>query len=195
MGKARDLARVIVDSGGLIATANLGNAVPADGSITSSKLADGSVLTSKIANSAITMPKLGTGTLNGFVWQGEARNSGDRNISGSWEDHIQIGSFTLSQTGIVDAVAFCNNGYEGSAGWYTMRLQLRGSNTISSPDQASGQGFHDNALYPNAYRYIFDSVPAGTYTLYLQVLLLTGQVTLNSRNGYDWLTAAVWHKN
>jgi hypothetical protein len=48
MGKARDLARVIVDSGGLIATANLGNAVPADGSIT----------TAKIANSAVTAPKI-----------------------------------------------------------------------------------------------------------------------------------------
>ncbi len=46
MGKARDLARVIVDSGGLIATANLGNAVPADGSITNEKIA--SVAASKL---------------------------------------------------------------------------------------------------------------------------------------------------
>lgn len=39
MGKARDLARVIVDSGGLISANNLGNAVPADGSITNAKIA------------------------------------------------------------------------------------------------------------------------------------------------------------
>jgi hypothetical protein len=46
MGKARDLARVIVDSGGLIAAGNLGNAVPADGSITNAKIA--SVAASKL---------------------------------------------------------------------------------------------------------------------------------------------------
>jgi hypothetical protein len=48
MGKARDLARVIVDSGGLIAAGNLGNAVPADGSITNAKIA--SVAASKLTS-------------------------------------------------------------------------------------------------------------------------------------------------
>jgi hypothetical protein len=49
MGKARDLARLIVNSSGAIDSSNLGNAIPADGSIT----------TAKIANSAVTAPKIG----------------------------------------------------------------------------------------------------------------------------------------
>lgn len=41
MSRARDLARLIVNSSGALDSSNLTNAVPADGSITSAKLASG----------------------------------------------------------------------------------------------------------------------------------------------------------
>ncbi len=53
MGKARDLARVIVDSSGAIAAGNLGNAIPADGSITTAKLANGAVTSTKLDANAV----------------------------------------------------------------------------------------------------------------------------------------------
>lgn len=49
MGRSRDLARIIADSSGAIAAANLANAVPADGSITTAKLADAAITNAKIA--------------------------------------------------------------------------------------------------------------------------------------------------
>lgn len=52
MSNARNLARIIADSSGAIASANLGNAVPADGSITTAKLAAGAVTAVKIASGA-----------------------------------------------------------------------------------------------------------------------------------------------
>ncbi len=58
MSKARDLARVMVDTSGLIAAGNLGNAVPADGSITSAKIADGTIATADLADSAVTNAKI-----------------------------------------------------------------------------------------------------------------------------------------
>ena len=44
MSKARNLARLVVDSGGAVDAANLTNAVPADGSITAAKLAIGAAV-------------------------------------------------------------------------------------------------------------------------------------------------------
>jgi hypothetical protein len=60
MGIARNLARVIADNSGAIAAGNLGNAIPADGSITTAKLAANAVTDAKIA--AMAASKL-TGTL------------------------------------------------------------------------------------------------------------------------------------
>ena len=56
MSNARNLARLIVDSGGDLDTSNLGNAIPADGTITASKLAAG------VAISAGTIAYLGMST-------------------------------------------------------------------------------------------------------------------------------------
>lgn len=59
MGKARDLARVIVNSSGAIDASNLGNAVPADGSITTAKLANDAVTAAKIAAQAVGREEVG----------------------------------------------------------------------------------------------------------------------------------------
>lgn len=58
MGKARNIAKLIVDSSGAVDASNLTNAVPADGSITSAKIADGAVATADIADSAVTTAKI-----------------------------------------------------------------------------------------------------------------------------------------
>lgn len=63
MGKARNLARLVVDSGGAVDASNLTNAVPADGSITSAKIADGAVGTADIADSAVTTAKIAAGAV------------------------------------------------------------------------------------------------------------------------------------
>lgn len=73
MGKARNLARLIVDSGGAVDAGNLTNAVPADGSITTAKIADsaittakiaaGAVVTADIADSAVTTGKIADGAV------------------------------------------------------------------------------------------------------------------------------------
>lgn len=63
MGKARNLARLVVDSGGAVDAGNLTNAVPADGSITSAKIADGAVGTADIADSAVTTAKIAAGAV------------------------------------------------------------------------------------------------------------------------------------
>ena len=52
MSNARNLARVLADSSGAIATTNLGNAIPADGSITAIKIADGAITSTKLAAGA-----------------------------------------------------------------------------------------------------------------------------------------------
>jgi len=58
MGIARNLARVIADNSGAIAAGNLGNAIPADESITTAKLANDAITTAKLVNDAITTAKL-----------------------------------------------------------------------------------------------------------------------------------------
>lgn len=57
MTKARDMAD-IVGGGFAIPSTSLGNAVPADGSITTAKLADGAVHTAKLADDAIHTSKI-----------------------------------------------------------------------------------------------------------------------------------------
>ena len=44
MSNARNLARLVVDASGAVNANNLGNAVPADGSITAAKLASGAAV-------------------------------------------------------------------------------------------------------------------------------------------------------
>jgi len=102
MGKARDLARVIVDSSGAIAAGNLGNAIPADGSITTSKLANDAVTSDKIASnavgsseissSAITAQKIGfTGSVLSVV---SANNESFMNTSSS--DGMELVSTSIT---------------------------------------------------------------------------------------------------
>jgi hypothetical protein len=60
MSNARNLARLVVDSNGAVNASNLGNAVPADGSITAAKLAVGAAA-SNIGDGSITAAKLSVG--------------------------------------------------------------------------------------------------------------------------------------
>lgn len=58
MGKSRNIARLVVDATGAVDATNLGNAVPADGSITEAKLASDSVTAAKIATGAVGADEL-----------------------------------------------------------------------------------------------------------------------------------------
>lgn len=58
MGKSRNIARLVVDATGAVDATNLGNAVPADGSITEAKLASDSVTAAKIATGAVGTDEL-----------------------------------------------------------------------------------------------------------------------------------------
>lgn len=102
MGKARDLARLLVNSSGAIDASNLGNAIPADGSITTAKLANDAVTTAKIANSAVgssklsdasvTVPKIGfSGSVLSVV---SANNESFMNTSSS--DGMELVSTSMS---------------------------------------------------------------------------------------------------
>lgn len=82
MSKARNLARLIVDSGGAVDAGNLTNAVPADGSVTAAKLAsgaaasnlgDGSISATMIADGAVSSTKLASGAA--------ASNLGDGSVT------------------------------------------------------------------------------------------------------------------
>lgn len=90
MGIARNLARVIADNSGAIATGNLGNAIPADGSITTAKLAANAVTDAKIA--AMAASKL-TGQVpdanapSGSILQVvNFQENGRYNYSGDWHN-------------------------------------------------------------------------------------------------------------
>ena len=72
MSKARNLARLIVDSGGAVDAGNLTNAVPADGSITAAKLASGAAA-SNLGDGSITAVKLASGAA--------ASNLGDGSVT------------------------------------------------------------------------------------------------------------------
>jgi len=92
MGKSRNIARLVVDATGAVDATNLGNAVPADGSITEAKLASNAVTTAKIAagavaeadiaDSAITTAKIAAGAVveadiaDGAVTTNKLSNSG-----------------------------------------------------------------------------------------------------------------------
>lgn len=78
MGIARNLARIVADNAGAIAAANLGNAIPADGSITGSKIAANAITAPKVAGSGMIVSSQsynsGTGsgarlTTNAVSWQ------------------------------------------------------------------------------------------------------------------------------
>lgn len=97
MSKARNLARLIVDSGGAVDANNLTNAVPADGSITAAKLAsgaaasnlgDGAISATMIADGAVNAAKLASGAAVSNIGFTPANKAGDTftgnvNISGA----------------------------------------------------------------------------------------------------------------
>ena len=87
MSKARNLARLIVDSGGAVDAGNLTNAVPADGSITAAKLAIGAAA-SNLGDGSVTAAKLASGAAVSNIGYTPANKAGDTftgnvNISGA----------------------------------------------------------------------------------------------------------------
>jgi ethanolamine utilization microcompartment shell protein EutS len=76
MSNARNLARLVVDSNGAVNASNLGNAVPADGSITAAKLAVGAAA-SNIGDGSITSAKLAVGAAASNIGYTPANKAGD----------------------------------------------------------------------------------------------------------------------
>jgi hypothetical protein len=99
MGKARDLARLIVNSSGAIDASNLGNAVPADGSITPPKLSNrGSELgmRNRIINGAMTIDQRNAGA---SVTPTNTQYGVDR-----WQAYLtQASKFSMQQSSIAPA--------------------------------------------------------------------------------------------
>ena len=116
MGKARDLARVIVDSSGLIAAGNLGNAVPADGSITSAKIADGAVVTADIADNAVSASKLLSSD-----WARSLSGTGYQRLAGGVI--IQWGAFT--QNNVTDLAITFPVAYPNTVGFVIVAMNTR----------------------------------------------------------------------
>jgi hypothetical protein len=92
LGKARNLARLIVDGTGAVDANNLGNAIPADGSITSAKIADGTIATADIADSAVTTAKIANSNV-----------TADKLASGAAASNL--GSYVSSVNGQTGAVS------------------------------------------------------------------------------------------
>lgn len=87
MSNARNLARLVVNSSGELDTANLANAVPADGSITAAKLASGAAATN-IGTGGVTSTMLASGAAVSNIGYTPANKAGDTftgnvNISGA----------------------------------------------------------------------------------------------------------------
>jgi hypothetical protein len=154
MGKARNIARLIVDSGGAVDAGNLTNAVPADGSIS----------TAKIANSAVTMAKLSaTGTPgSGNYLRGD----------GSW----QAVSSTPTTAQVLSATAGATAGAVG-----TYMLATGGSSDIAFGGTIAGSSLNPvstaaTARFNSSIAVALDRGAAqsgtwramGTYTYYRQ---------------------------
>lgn len=109
MGKSRNIARLVVDATGAVDATNLGNAVPADGSITEAKLASDSVTAAKIATGAVGSDEIAAGAVveadiaDGAVTTNKLANSGV--TAGSYGTASAIPAITVDAKGRITSVS------------------------------------------------------------------------------------------
>jgi hypothetical protein len=118
MGIARNLARVIADNSGAIAAGNLGNAIPADGSITTDKLANDAITTAKLAASAVTSAKIADGAVveadiaNLAISSGKLASTLDLSAK-----TLTLPSSSVKEYQVVEAARTDNLQLNGDSGW------------------------------------------------------------------------------
>jgi len=193
MGIARNLARVIADNSGAIAAGNLGNAIPADGSITtaklaanavtSAKIADGAVVEADIANLAISSGKLAstldlsakTLTLPSSSVKEyqvvEAARTDNLQLNGDsgWVQYMSA-SFTTTQTCTVLCHAGFAHGFEEGVVVLHGRFRLASSGATTSELQVFKQGFSSNFSFgAHSLHGFLINVPAGSHTVHMDI--------------------------
>jgi len=120
MGIARNLARVIADNSGAIAAGNLGNAIPADGSITTAKLANDAITTAKLAASAVTSAKIADAAIveadiaNLAISSGKLASTLDLSAK-----TLTLPSSSVREYQMVEAGITTNRSLVGDSGWVT----------------------------------------------------------------------------
>lgn len=186
MGKARDLARVSVDTSGLIASSNLGNAVPADGSISTAKLADGAVTNAKIA--AMAASKLTGQVADGNAPSGsviqvlQATFTGIQSTTGTtWVDITNL-SITITPKDANSKFLLLAE-INGSADDDGAKFRFTGGNSDNSIGDASGgrQRVHNSwALY--SYNAI---TMMNGFAMYLDSPATTSAITYKCQFGSD----------
>lgn len=118
MGIARNLARVIADNSGAIAAGNLGNAIPADGSITTAKLANDAITADKLAASAVTSAKIADGAVveadiaNLAISSGKLASTLDLSAK-----TLTLPSSSVKEYQVVEAARTDNLQLNGDSGW------------------------------------------------------------------------------
>jgi hypothetical protein len=160
MGKSRNIARLIVDATGAVDATNLGNAVPADGSITEAKLASDSVTAAKIATGAVGADELAATAVTAGTY-GTASDipaitvDADGRITGVTTNAVSGGVTSLNgQTGAITntslyAIGSYVTGRSANSTSYAVDSTLAGSSLrATSPATTYGTGttfyYYDN---------------------------------------------------
>lgn len=210
MGKARDLARVSVDTSGLIASSNLGNAVPADGSISTAKLANDAVTAAKIAASAVGRSEIGYSGAVLKVTAFQQKSLTGTTTSTSFIDTGWSFNITAERNNPIILIDwFFNNAQDdtwngGSVRWLRS-IAGGGYNQLSGEDGNSGHNFttavNSQSNKSSGYSFTsFDDISSGvtagqtvTYKLQMKAWSSSNQIKLgvsvaNGDNGYNTST-------
>ena len=123
--------------------------------------------------------------------QKHAVTSSNRNLGGSYVNHISTSAFTVP-SGFQAACfmsASLSSMYESNAGGPAMRFHISGPNNWYSPEHRGGRGSFNNYTSSEGLVYFQQGFNAGSHTVRIQCRTWQGSVTLNEDGGYDTLTA------
>jgi hypothetical protein len=131
-----------------------------------------------------------------FLYGANTSTTSDRAATGSFANHLTVGTFTIPSgyTGIVVVSANFSGSYEGNSGGGMHRLRLTGSATYTSDQFRHGLGYFNNFSPAHSSRWVFPSVSAGTYTAAVQIAEYQGDYIANYRNSTDVLACTVYVK-
>ena len=127
--------------------------------------------------------------LIGWSSRGETSTTTNRSLTSTWTTHLSLGSVSVPSgyTGYIFIEVNMGNNWEGDNGSYQYRIVTSGAATYTSQVHDGGWGYHNNFNPRSTKMFRMTLSASGTYTLNLQVQLLTGSVTLNQHNSTDYL--------
>ena len=127
-----------------------------------------------------------------FGGHGEVRTTGNYGVPSSWTRYQGIGNIVIpaGYKGHITCISHFASNYEGSAGLWYSRFELQ--NWGYSSDYHNAYGYHSNYNPSHSFSRTFANVSAGTYSLWQQVILGQGSVTLNNYGGVDALRYELW---